>query len=70
MPDDCCTQCQIAYAAKEKAEAASQEALKKVEEALSKEAFDQRVGAYITAQRRASVAELEEQFDPEDSGER
>lgn len=60
----------IASEAKAEAEAGRIEALKQVEEALSKEAFDERVGAYIKEQQRKSVAELEEEFDPEDSGDR
>lgn len=60
----------IAKDAKDEAAVGRKEALQKVEEALSKEAFDERVAAYITKQRRISVSELEEGFDPEDKGNR
>ena len=60
----------IADAAKTEAEAGKKEALQKVEDMLSKEAFDERIGAFIRQQRRETVAELEESFDPEDTGNR
>jgi hypothetical protein len=60
----------IAEAAKIEAEIGRREAMEQVEKQLSEGAFDKRVAAYIAKQRRQTVAELEEDFDPEDTGNR
>lgn len=60
----------IAEEARAQATAAREEALAEVRSELSEEAFDKRVAAYIANVRRQTVAELEEEFDSEDTGNR
>lgn len=61
-------------AAKQQAETAKAEALSlvnaAVDEALSEEALNDRVASFTRSKQGPTVAELEEQFDPEDSGNR
>ncbi|WP_411891934.1 hypothetical protein [Yoonia sp. SDW83-1] len=61
-------------AAKQQAETAKSEALSlvngAVDQALSEEALNDRVASFVRSKQGPTVAELEEQFDPDDSGDR
>lgn len=56
--------------AKEQAKAAKEEALELVEEALSEEAINDRLAHFVRTRQGPTVAELEEGFDPADTGNR
>lgn len=56
--------------AKKQADSAKADALALVEEALSEDAINARLLAFSRDRQRPTVAELEEGFDPEDSGNR
>jgi len=56
--------------AKRNADAAKADALAIVEQALSEDAINDRLDAIVRKRQLPTVAELEEDFDPEDRGER
>ena len=60
----------IADEARREAEAGRKEAIEKVEGMLSTDALDKRIRAFVVERHRSTVAELEEDFDPEDTGNR
>jgi hypothetical protein len=56
--------------AKKKADATRADALALVEQALSDKAINARISRIVRATQNPTLAELEERFDPEDSGDR